>query len=394
MSHSLQIEKSMPSSTTPFKRWTDLHPRYKTVFEIFKQSEIKALGLLAVSLVTGLIAREELSFKTVSDWFVERTSGLLGVDTGPTTLNPLIEGASALSFLGSLGYVVGGRVYDKIFKGTLRKQGLEPLPKNWKDHTLVVDVTRGIFDAIEELRPNNEVVLVHDGRLIKEGDVEGGSLNSKTRRNLNSVGIEHLSDADFLSRMNPEKAREIFINLCSMDSILGSAAGKEDHLELPISLEKTLNILMTLKNYLNTKTRKGAGPKIKLLIPEALNTNHTLSLIIELVGANLDIEFSSPERIFVEEVNNRVENGIDFVTDIEKLPPTLKSIGLKINSKSEKIFVYKSTDDKTIFEAAKIKKLRPKTTVIACIERKTNIDEAEAIADFVWELPSLVAQKI
>lgn len=395
MSHPLIIEKSILQSSTPFKRWADSHPRYRAIFEIFKQSEIKALGLLGMSLATGLVARGDASLGAVSDWFTERASGLLSVDTGPTKLNPLIEGASALSFLTSIGYAVGGQVFDKVFKGSLRRQGLEALPKKWKNHTVVIDATRGLFDAVEELKPNDRIALVHDGGLVKQGEIEGGSLNSKTRRNLNSVGVEHLSDANFLASMNPQKAREIVINLCSMDSILASAANQNDQSKLPISLEKIFNILMTLKNILSKDVKKNRiNPRIKLLIPERLKANDKIYLIKKILKGKLNVEFKNPETIFIKEVNKRVKEGIRFVTNIDRLSDRLKSLGLNINKSSKTVFVYKNTDDETILEAAKIKATQKDKTVVACIERKSNIDEAKASADFVWELPSLVAQKI
>ena len=69
-------------------------------------------------------------------------------------------------------------------------------------------------------------------------------------------------------------------------------------------------------------------------------------------------------------------------------------MNLPMDKNSKTVFVYCSTDDKTILEVARIKRDKPDSTVVACIERNTNLEEASAVADHVWELPSLVAQKL
>lgn len=390
---SLERKKKIVKPNNPLDRFRMEHPTYDRLLKVFDYKEVKGVGLLAVSIITGLIARNETSFSALNNWFVERASSLLGVDTGPTTLNPLVEGASALSFVASLGYLVGGPVFEKVFKGTLKRQGLEPLPKKglntWRDHTVVIDLTRGAYDAIEELRPNKKVVLVHDGSLIREGEVEGGSINSKNRRNLNSIGIEHLSDANFISSMNPETANEIIINLCTVDNILGSFVNKNNSDKLSIPLDKVFNILVSLKNYLkiNGKDKK---PKIKILAPDGLNVDE----IIKLVGGGISVEIETPESIFVQEITSRTSEKVSFVTDVDGLTEKLEKLNLPVNKDSKTAFVYFSTDDKTILEVARIKRDNPDMKVVACIERGTNLEEANNVADYVWELPSLLAQKL
>jgi len=367
------------------------HPAADKLLKVFNHKEMKGVGLLAISIITGLIARNEISFSALNNWFVERASGLLGVDTGPTTLNPITEGASAFSFAASLIYFGGGEII-KIFTGDLKNQGLESLPKKglnpWKDHTIAIDLTRGMYDAIEELRPNEKVLLVHDGSLIKEGRVDGGPINSKNRRNLNSVGIEHLSDADFISSMNPETANEIIINLCTVDNILGSFISKDNYGKLSIPMGKVFNILVSLKNYLKTNG-KDKKPKIKILAPDGLNVDE----IIKLVGG-IYVEIETPESIFVQEITSKTTEKVSFVTDVNGLSEKLGKMNLPMDKNSKTVFVYCLTDDKTILEVARIKRDQPDSTVVACIERNTNLEEASAVADHVWELPSLVAQKL
>ena len=258
-----------------------------------------------------------------------------------------------------------------------------------EDHTIVIDLTRGMYDAIEELRPNAKVVLVHDGSLIKEGRVEGGSINSQNRRNLNSAGIEHFSDADFISSMNPETANEIIINLCSIDNILGSFVSQENPDKLSIPLDKVFNILVSLKNHLKTNG-KDKKPKVKILAPDGLNVDE----IIKLVGGGIEVEIETPESFFVQEIISKTTEKISFFTDVDGLSEKLERMNLPIDKNSKTIFVYFSTDDKTILEVARIKRDQPDSTVVACIERNTNREEANNVADYVWELPSLVAEKL
>ncbi len=389
---SLEQKKKIVKSNNPMDRYRMEHPATDKLLKVFNHKEIKGIGLLLISIATGLIARDDKISSDLNSWFTDRITSLSGVDTGPSKLNPYFESLSALSFGASLLYFGGGKIV-KIFTGDLKNQGLEPLPKkglnSWKDHTIVFDLTRSMYDAIEELRPNEKVVLVHDGNLIKEGRVDGGPINSKNRRNLNSSGTEHLSDADVISSMNPETANEIIINLCTVDNILGSFVNQDNPDKLSIPLDKVFNILVSLKNYLKTNG-KDKKPKIKILAPDGLNVDE----IIKLVGGGISVEIETPESIFVQEITSRTSEKVSFVTDVDGLTEKLEQLNLPVNKDSKTAFVYFSTDDKTILEVARIKRDNPDMKVVACIERGTNLEEANNVADYVWELPSLVAQKL
>jgi hypothetical protein len=389
---SLEHKKKLIKPNNPLDRYRLNHPTADKLIKVFNHKEIKGAGLLLLSIVTGIIARDDKILSTLNSWATDRITSLAGVDRGPTVLNPYLESLSAISFGASLLYFGGGEIV-KMFTGDLKNQGLESLSKKglnpWKDHTIVIDLTRGVYDAVEELRPNEKVVLVHDGSMIVDGRIEGGPINSKNRRNLNSEGLEHLSDENVISSMNLETASEIIINLCKVDNILGSITGQDNSDKLSIPLEKVFNILVSLKNYLKINGKEKA-PQIKILAPDGLDVDE----IIKLVGGGIEVEQITPESIFVKEVKSRTTEKVSFDTDINGLSVKLGKMNLPMDKESKIVFVYFLTDDKTILEVARIKRDCPDKTVVACIERKTNLDEAKIVADHVWELPSIVAEKL
>lgn len=135
---------------------------------------------------------------------------------------------------------------------------------------------------------------------------------------------------------------------------------------------------------------KDKKPKVKILAPDGLKVDE----LIKLVGDGIDIEIETPESIFVQEVISKTTETVSFVTDVDGLSEKLSQMNLPIDIKSRTAFVYFSSDDKTILEVARIKRDDPSAIVVACIERGTNLDEAKNVADYVWELPSLVAEKL
>lgn len=176
---------------------------------------IRSLGLLGASVALGLYAQPDIHADMqarLTDWATDRLTGFAGINTGPTDADHV--GAEALSHIAlafAFLYAGGAGVYARVSHSKDRRLGVAEMPNGWKNHVAIIDPSRSIFDQFGRLLPERNLTLVHDGRLLREGEMlEGGQLTSKRRRHLNAMGASNLADEEVLSRLitgRPGKVR-------------------------------------------------------------------------------------------------------------------------------------------------------------------------------------------
>ena len=376
-----------------------LTPATRRFRELFKHKEARAAVGLFASIALGLAAREEYSAHTIQQLLTERITGLAGVDTGPSNVENLYyESLCALIFTLSAAYLAGGSAYESYIHNIGTKSGLASLPRSWKGLN-IVDPNRLVFDSFAGLDcyKNKPLALIHDGTLLREGELEGGALSTRRRRHLNSLGKEHLSDARFLAKARPENVSGWVINAWTPDEALYSQSfnGKE-----PVNPYKIGNIVRTISSWPDQNVTIIAPQDLTILVNgkeyslrEYFNSQRFPDVgILQVVEPERVVTYDLVERLNGESIRILSDNPAveaAFMRDLDARGGTTDSTEM-----ANVIAVYCATDDIGIENCAELHRTFPKKTVIGLIERQPNIAEVQNAGGVPYLIPHIVASTI
>lgn len=380
-------------------RWQAVaSPTLARLEKFARHSEVRALGLGALSLGLGLWSRGAADMPALQEMLIERLTSIAGVDTGPTNVhNVITEAFSQISFVTAVAVFGGGQLIDRAVRNTQKRDGVAELPQRWRSHLAVVDPQRLIFDAVDATYPQYQMALLHDGSILREGGhLEGGQLMSGRRRHLNALGTQHLSDPDYLSKARPANSHAWIVNLWHPDSALYSAYRSNNEHQAPLSPAKANNMLLTL-------SENWSGQQAIVIAPQNLPAGNTTASNIfakRRFPKLRNVQVYEPEAIIGTQLAKFVgQRSLSITSDIPEVSAKF-SYDMRqrctINDEPGQAavnVVYCSNDDEVILRCQDLT-ASPNQTVVAFLERSANVQEARVVGAHPWLLPDRIAQSL